>query len=519
MVSFKENLGKELRRVSCPSVYVPVGHTFYSWYGGNGLKTYVDLPKLPKPERICTSIVSKLQSLHVAYKDTELVDFKWAPCGHTGFSWMQARKTLTRLDKAIAANKLAIKMKTKNRETYRCINMYKTSLKFHEGYAFAWFNLSSILFTLAENLKSIGNVVFEQILEASLLCMERAVLSKPDFVAAQVSLSAAYLRQRKLQDAILVCENALAVDCMKSEIHYNYAVSLRLMHRRRTSISVTQKYLQAISHTDLSMRPIVIRNVVPVLQDYKGEVHVVCIKWGKKYGSEYVNKLGSSIRRNLKTRNFRLHCFTDDPDGIDEDTLIHSFDKYEKYIDDSIAWKGWWYKLLVLFHRELKHSLLVCSRIPCDVPSSSGEINAKAVRVVYIDLDTVITGPLDDIFSYAGEFGLLSTDNFENEAAVKGGYNSSMMIFDAGFGVEILDTVKKIGIGNVNSFVHRMDHWLEIMVENADFLQNIFPGQILEYRRDVTNNEVPPNGRIVNFPLHPKPNHLINKQWIKQNWR
>jgi len=141
------------------------------------------------------------------------------------------------------------------------------------------------------------------------------------------------------------------------------------------------------------------------------------------------------------------------------------------------------------------------------------------VRVVYIDLDTVITGPLDDIFSYAGEFGLLSTDNFENEAAVKGGYNSSMMIFDAGFGVEILDTVKKIGIGNVNSFVHRMDHWLEIMVENADFLQNIFPGQILEYRRDVTNNEVPPNGRIVNFPLHPKPNHLINKQWIKQNWR
>jgi hypothetical protein len=45
-------------------------------------------------------------------------------------------------------------------------------------------------------------------------------------------------------------------------------------------------------------------------------VNVLCIKWGKKYGPEYVNKLHSMVRRHLH-RPFRFVCLTDDAAGID----------------------------------------------------------------------------------------------------------------------------------------------------------------------------------------------------------
>ena len=45
-------------------------------------------------------------------------------------------------------------------------------------------------------------------------------------------------------------------------------------------------------------------------------VNVLCIKWGRKYGPEYVNKLHSMVRRHLR-RPHRFICLTDDTQGID----------------------------------------------------------------------------------------------------------------------------------------------------------------------------------------------------------
>ena len=43
--------------------------------------------------------------------------------------------------------------------------------------------------------------------------------------------------------------------------------------------------------------------------------NVVCIKWGEKFGSEYVNKLYNSIQRNLSLKH-RFICLTDNAEGI-----------------------------------------------------------------------------------------------------------------------------------------------------------------------------------------------------------
>ncbi len=40
----------------------------------------------------------------------------------------------------------------------------------------------------------------------------------------------------------------------------------------------------------------------------------------------------------------------------------------------------------------------------------------------------IITGSLDDLFSYNGEFALLKSDEFANEKNNSDGYNSSIVI-------------------------------------------------------------------------------------------
>ena len=41
------------------------------------------------------------------------------------------------------------------------------------------------------------------------------------------------------------------------------------------------------------------------------------MKWGTRYGAEFVNRLHSAIQRNTN-RETQLVCLTDDPSGVDE---------------------------------------------------------------------------------------------------------------------------------------------------------------------------------------------------------
>ena len=44
--------------------------------------------------------------------------------------------------------------------------------------------------------------------------------------------------------------------------------------------------------------------------------HVVCVKWGNKYPSQYANVLYNMVKRHT-TVPFEFHCITDDPIGLD----------------------------------------------------------------------------------------------------------------------------------------------------------------------------------------------------------
>lgn len=101
---------------------------------------------------------------------------------------------------------------------------------------------------------------------------------------------------------------------------------------------------------------------------------IVCMKWGNRYSAGYVNCLWSMIRRNT-ARPTRLVCYTDDPTGIDRGVTTLPIPPLD--LPARVAQLPW--RKLALWSQ--------------DLPGVSGD-------VLYLDLDVVATGSLDEFFDY-----------------------------------------------------------------------------------------------------------------------
>ncbi len=102
---------------------------------------------------------------------------------------------------------------------------------------------------------------------------------------------------------------------------------------------------------------------------------VICIKWGTRYGADYVNRLASMIWRNT-ARPTRVICFTDDAKGIDPRVTIAPLPDYPN-IPERARWTGW--RKLSLWQHPL-----------ADLEGD----------VLFFDLDVVITGSIDAFFDF-----------------------------------------------------------------------------------------------------------------------
>jgi len=97
--------------------------------------------------------------------------------------------------------------------------------------------------------------------------------------------------------------------------------------------------------------------------------HIVCVKWGNKYISQYVNVLYNMVKRHT-TVPFEFHCITDDLKGLDPHI------KTIKLPND--PWiKTWWSKLWMFgAHFPLQDNIL------------------------YFDLDVIVFRNIDELFNY-----------------------------------------------------------------------------------------------------------------------
>jgi len=131
--------------------------------------------------------------------------------------------------------------------------------------------------------------------------------------------------------------------------------------------------------------------------------NVVCIKWGNKYGPEFVNILRAMVKRNLSLPH-RFVCFTEDPTGLRDD--IETMPLTENLI-------GWWHKV-TLFKSTL--------------------FNLTG-KTLYLDLDVVIVNSLDPMFEREEKFSIIS-DWMYSRRNVGGKnkimYNSSVFMYEIG---------------------------------------------------------------------------------------
>ena len=76
--------------------------------------------------------------------------------------------------------------------------------------------------------------------------------------------------------------------------------------------------------------------------------NIICMKWGDKFGPEYVNRLHTMVEKNL-TIPHRFVCFTDNGEGLNEGIEIRPLP--EMTLDKSLPERGW--RKLTVFQEKL----------------------------------------------------------------------------------------------------------------------------------------------------------------------
>ncbi len=110
-------------------------------------------------------------------------------------------------------------------------------------------------------------------------------------------------------------------------------------------------------------------------------VNIICMKWGNKYGANYVNRLYAMIDRHI-TLPFQLTCFTDDANGICTEVRVCALPPLD--LPPGTPERGW-NKLTTL-------------------QENLGGLEGEAL---FLDLDVVIVANIDEFFTYPAQFAII----------------------------------------------------------------------------------------------------------------
>lgn len=114
------------------------------------------------------------------------------------------------------------------------------------------------------------------------------------------------------------------------------------------------------------------------------ESNIICMKWGNAFSPEYVNRLYRGVRRNIHGE-LRFFCITNDRGGIRSEVEIIDY-KPEPFIKDLEA-------ALSVSPRRGPMQKIEMQR-PGLIPDLCGPI-------LSLDIDVVVTGPLDDLMTFS----------------------------------------------------------------------------------------------------------------------
>jgi hypothetical protein len=224
-----------------------------------------------------------------------------------------------------------------------------------------------------------------------------------------------------------------------------------------------------------------------VLAASNGVKQVICISWGTKYGPPFINKLYSMVKRNI-TPPFTFTCFTDSRDGLNPEILCEDLPPLDIETMPT-GTKGIWKK----------------SRL------WGPNLGSLRGPVLFLDLDLVITGSLDDFFTVGGPDDVVLARNQTTPFERLG--QTSVFRFPVGKLVPLQEKFRADpqGIANQYKFEQRY------VTRNAPGGVKLFPRRwVLHFKQDCRwpfplnyflAPSLPKNARIVLFPRNFHPNN------------
>ena len=393
----------------------------------------------------------------------------------------------------------------------------------HPGDFRAYFNLASLLSERKDGRAS---------LEEAVGLLEAAHRLAPHIVETCGNLAGLKIKLGSPDEAVVWCERGLSLPgegaAPNSECLFNLNVALRQEGRMQEAMQRTWAVLNGLLLlASKPPSPTLADSTFPppsppptVFSSPQGEdVVFVCVKWGPKYGPEYVNALLRALQKHHTDPGalyspVRLLCLTDDPAGLDPAVECLPLPQQPS------EWRHWWLKAH-LFGPVLASHL------------------AAEVVVVYLDLDTVICNPLQQCLgplinaARGGVLLSLSAGHFPLSEGRAQGINSSLIVWCNGRGPDKIYSFLESNYHAVTRCIYKFDHFLEMMLLFNDeghggfqFVQQT--PQIVDYAHLAALDQgsrdelVKPGGivSIVCFPLHPKPHHVVdNHEWIRRNWQ
>ncbi|MFO7936463.1 MAG: hypothetical protein R6V06_02525 [Kiritimatiellia bacterium] len=226
---------------------------------------------------------------------------------------------------------------------------------------------------------------------------------------------------------------------------------------------------------------------------------VICMKWGTLYGPEYVNRLYNMVHRET-TGELDFVCLTDNQEDINP--AVRCFECPEIDIPPPHNMRGW---------RKL------------NLYAKSDSLFGLSGDWLYLDLDVVVTGPLDPFFEYKPSAPFIVMKNWTQPGSGIG--NTSCYRFRVGNDTYLLtDLLNKHAeilnkFSNSQTYISRNVKQIEFWPDEWCVLfkvQCIPPWPLRFWKTPV----LPESARVVAFPGVPNPHQAVRGEWpVKATWK
>ncbi len=205
--------------------------------------------------------------------------------------------------------------------------------------------------------------------------------------------------------------------------------------------------------------------------------------WGTKYAGIYVDRLRAGVHRHLRQPH-EFMVFAPEPD------------------DGPLLERPGCFARLRMFSPEWQRRQGI----------DPGD------RIVCMDLDSVLTGPLDPLFDRPEPFVILQGANASNPCP----YNGSLMMLRAGYAPHVWDTFSLEAAARTPFYAFPDDQgWLAAVLPRQAGWRAGADSGVYAFMKPgwPAGNRLPPGARLVVFPGWRDPLRFEHLPWIKEHWR